>query len=74
MIKQVYVISLCVNIKNKSSIFHFKGVYCGHSIQSIVLNSTNFEKFHEYLMLVKVLKVEDKTLHGEVIYSKRLNL
>ena len=44
----------------------------GQKINSIFLASSNFELYEEYLLLLEVIEVKDKTLYGKVIQKKRL--
>jgi hypothetical protein len=72
--RSVYLLSLCLNkIDHEIYSFHFKGVYLGHEITSIVISGSNFKKNNEYLIELNVEKVDKKVLYGRVLNYKLIN-
>jgi hypothetical protein len=75
--EKVYLISTCVRIKKRYSIFHFKGYYKGVRITEVYIENLNSsEKFSiggEYLIKIYAKGVEQNVLFGEAMRSKRLN-
>ena len=53
--------------------FHFKGSFMGTSIKEILLHSKeSFVRNEEYILHVKVLKVEGSKIYGNILRSKNI--
>lgn len=68
----VYLLSLCEKVIAKEAKylvhFHFKGVYLGHKIENIILESEKeLYRSCEYFLLFEVFKTHDKTIYGKIL-------
>lgn len=78
MKKPVYLISLCEKIIAKESkylvYFHFKGVYLGQKIESIILESKiELEIRQEYYVLFEAQYVKERTLFGRLLKFRSID-
>lgn len=70
----IVVISFCIKNTDKSVYFHFKGNFLGHKISAIEVMGENniFEMREEYLLKLKVMRIEKSVLICQLIQSKKL--
>ena len=74
--RTVIVISRCLDDREGRVNFHFKGFYAGEEIKALRLEGVGngqWRRNEEYVMYVKVLKVEAGTLYGEVLRQRLLD-
>ena len=71
--EKVYLISTCICVKKKYSIFHFKGYFKGEKISEVRVNEIDFSVGGEYLMKIYAKGVEKNILFGDIVKVKRLN-
>lgn len=70
---KLYLISTCIKINKRYSIFHFKGYYMGERINEVFVDSKEFTVGGEYLVKLKAKQVLSSSLYGEVLKFKKLN-
>lgn len=70
-----YCISKSIWEEQNSFIFHFRGVFAGHIVKRIEVLSPEdtFEVNEEYILHVRVLKVEESTLKCSILRRKLLS-
>jgi hypothetical protein len=75
--KQIVVISHCIKVTKKTSSFRFHGHYMGYKIELIKINNRNnifgLESRCEYVLLVKLIAIEEKVLVCSLIWQKKLD-
>jgi len=71
--EKVYLISTCIKINKRYSIFHFKGYFKGHRVKEVHLENMNFCIGSEYLIKMYTKGVEENILYGEALKTKKLD-
>lgn len=74
--RTVIIISRCLDVRPGRNNFHFRGFYAGEEIKSlqlVAIGGLTWVKHAEYVMHVKVVKVEAGVLYGEVLRGKLLS-
>lgn len=78
--KNVIIVSKCVRVSSCSSeeclyTFHFKGVFAGDLLRSVVLRGRkdfNIRRGEEYLLYVILEKIEKEVLSGKILKIRPL--
>ena len=70
----IIVISFCIKRSEYAQYFHYKGYFLGQKINKIEVNvlQGQFEIQQEYLLKLKVLRIEKSVLICDVLQSKKL--
>lgn len=74
---QVYIVSKCMGHYDKNQnryLFNFKGIYQGHIIDQIDLETDqiSLEIGEEYLVLISQMKINQNVLCGKAVKIKKL--
>jgi hypothetical protein len=70
---KLYLISTCIKINKRYSIFHFKGYFKGQKINEVYVECHEFSIGCEYLVKLKAIEVNNSSLYGKVLKLKKLN-
>jgi hypothetical protein len=70
---KLYLISTCIKINKRYSIFHFKGYFQGEKINEVYIEGHEFHIGAEYLMKIKPIGLQNSSLYGKVLKFKKLN-
>jgi hypothetical protein len=70
---KLYLISTCIKINKRYSIFHFKGYFSGEKIKEVFVDNKDFAVGGEYLVKLQAKEVARSSLYGKVLKYKKLN-
>lgn len=74
--RTVIVISRCLDTRPGKINFHFRGFYAGSEVRALQLSSEEHSKWQlneEYVLYVKVLRIDQGTLVGSVLRWRLLD-
>lgn len=72
--EKIIVVSKCLKSKRDSYLFHFKGVYAGSRIKSLVIYSDySFEPGNNYILGLEVYEIRSGILVGRSVRQTGLD-